>query len=325
MKRVVVTGATGAIGMALLDKLIKENIEVVVLVNPGSHRNEILPEHMLIHKVECGISDYGEVDINKLFSDHGVALDGFDTWYHLAWMGASGPGRNDTILQLKNVEGLLKAIELAEKIGCKTFVGAGSQAEYGPSNQPLGENSNTNPIMGYGIAKLCAGKLGRLKAEQLGIKFIWTRIFSVYGPFDGENTMIMSGIRSMLNGDVPGFTKGEQQWDYLFSRDAAGILYRLSEVGEHGRIYPIGRGKTKALSMYIETICNVMKNEFSVEAKANLGAVSYGENQVMFLCADLTSTLEAIGDYDFTPFDEGIKETIEWYKNKNTRREDAGV
>ena len=40
--------------------------------------------------------------------------------------------------------------------------------------------------------------MSRILANQYNIKHIWTRIFSVYGPYDNEKTMIMNTIKTMI-------------------------------------------------------------------------------------------------------------------------------
>ena len=136
-----------------------------------------------------------------------------------------------------NVGYSVDAIEAAAKIGAKTFIGAGSQAEYGRHEGALSEKTPCFPENGYGIAKLAAGEFTRLRASQLQIKHVWTRILSVYGPCDGKGTMIMSAIRTLLDGERPSLTKGEQLWDYLYSKDAGRALYLLGEKGKDQKTY----------------------------------------------------------------------------------------
>lgn len=54
--------------------------------------------------------------------------------------------------------------------------------------------------------------------------------------------MIMSAIAALKQGEVPQFTKGEQQRDYLYSADAAKALLAAALHGRDGSIYPIGSG-----------------------------------------------------------------------------------
>ena len=114
---------------------------------------------------------------------------------------------------------------------CKTFIGAGSQAEYGRYEGKLDADVPTFPENGYGMAKLCAGQMTRVQCEKYGISHIWTRILSVYGPYDGMNTMVMSLISHLLERKAFPCTKGEQVWDYLYSKNAAKMMYLLGEKG----------------------------------------------------------------------------------------------
>lgn len=311
MGKIILTGPTGAIGMAVLQKCIEKNISILAVVNPDSQRKDrvlrLAEKHSAIHVAECNICDY------SAFLPEGK----YDTWIHLAWMGASGAARNDMFLQNRNVGYLLDAVEAARRAGCTCFVGAGSQAEYGAADTPLSGRAPVNPETGYGMAKLCAGQMGRKLAADYGIRFVWPRIFSVYGPYDGENTMIISGIRAMLAGLVPDFTKGEQQWDYLYSEDAAEYMLRLADQGCTEKVYCVGSGKTRKISEYIED----MRTCIGEDAKVNMGAIPYGEQQPMYLCADVGDLIEDTGFIPDRDFKEGIEKTVAWYKGEKDYEE----
>ena len=205
MKRAVIAGATGAIGTALLNELINNNIEVLVLVRSDSKRKNNIHDSTLVSVIECCMNDYSVLD-NLTGSE-------YDVFYHFAWAGTAGPERNDMYLQNMNVKYSLDAVGLAKRFGCKRFIGAGSQAEYGRYEGVLSPDTPTFPEMGYGYAKLCAGQMTRDYAHQLDMEHIWVRILSVYGPHDGAQSMVMSTINKLLNGEIPQFTKGEQMWD----------------------------------------------------------------------------------------------------------------
>ena len=192
------------------------------------------------------------------------------------------------------------------------FVGAGSQAEYGRVEGVLSASTPVFPENGYGIAKLCAGQMSRILCEQKQIEHIWTRILSIYGPYDGENTMIMSSIGKLLRGEKPALTKGEQQWDYLYSKDAGYAMYLLGEKGVSGKVYCIGSGKTRCLAEYVK----VLRDSISTELPLGFGEIAYAPKQVMHLCADISDLTNDTGFIPQYSFEEGIKETIEWYKGR---------
>lgn len=300
MKKVIITGPTGAIGIALIKKCIKEKTQVLAICRKGSKRVERIPKHPLVQILECDLSDLKNLNPKKDIK--------YDVFYHLAWEATIGDGRNDMPTQIKNIEYTLDAVGLAERMECHTFIGAGSQAEYGRVEGRLSEKTPAFPENGYGMAKLCAGQMSRIECSKRGICHIWTRILSVYGPYDGDSTMIQSVIQKLLKGERPSLTLGEQKWDYLYSGDAAEAMYLLGDKGIDGSIYCIGSGHAIPLRKYIEQLRDWINPELSL----GFGDIPYGEKQVMYLCADISKLRKDTGFVPKTDFKTGIKSTIEW-------------
>lgn len=298
MKRVIISGATGTIGTALIDNLINNGIEVLVLMREGSARKNSIKSHPLIKVKYCSLEN-----LKTLKNDTGKE---YDVFYHFAWSGTFGNARNDMYLQNKNVEYTLDAVSAAKEFGCKTFIGAGSQAEYGRYEGVLTADTPVFPENGYGIAKLCAGQMSREYAHQLGLKHIWIRILSIYGPNDGAQTMVMSTIEKLKNGRQAEFTKGEQLWDYLYSGDAAEAFRLLGEKGKDGKVYVLGSGQTKPLYEYI----NIIAEQLNGEKLIKLGVIPYSEKQVMHLCADNSELVKDTGWQPETEFFTGINNII---------------
>lgn len=299
MKKAIITGATGAVGMALIKELISNDIEVLVICRKGSKRNDYIPQHKLVTKIVCSLDE-----LSNLQNDTGKK---FDVFYHFAWDGTTGTARNDMYLQNLNVRYALDAVAAAKRFGCQTFIGAGSQAEYGRVEGVLKPETPVNPEMGYGMGKLCAGQMTREYAHQQGMNHIWIRILSVYGPYDGAQSMIMSTIHLLEKGAIPKFTKGEQMWDYLYSEDAAAAFRLLGKKGIDGKTYVLGSGNARPLAEYIKDI----RNAINPKAKIELGAIPYGDKQVMHLQADISELRNDIGWSASTLFAEGIKKVLE--------------
>lgn len=316
MNRVIITGPTGAIGMALIEYLSDRGIQVIAVVRGESNRKNQIKESDNVIRVECALSEMPELPqrVRKAVSQkRWNESQRIDVFYHFAWDGTFGDSRNDMYLQNRNVKYALEAVDAAAELGCGTFIGAGSQAEYGRYEGKLNAGVPTFPENGYGMAKLCAGQMTRILCGQKGMKHIWTRILSVYGPYDGSGTMVMSLIDKMLNGERASCTKGEQMWDYLYSKDAAKMMYLLGCHGINGKTYCLGSGEARPLREYIEEIRDVV----NPAAEIGFGDVEYAPKQVMYLCADiaeLKDDVEYISDYDF---EKGIKETVEWIRNQN--------
>lgn len=305
MDRVMLTGPTGAIGIAFIQYCIEQNTEVYAICRRNSRRICRIPKHPLVHPLECNLEELKELDTTNLPS--------CQVFYHFGWDATIGEDRDNASLQLKNIEYTLDAVALAERLGCQAFVGAGSQAEYGRFEGSLNADIPVFPENGYGIAKLCAGQLSRLECNKRGIRHIWTRILSVYGPYDSDKTMITTTIEKLLSGEMPALTKGEQKWDYLYSADAARALYLLGEKGRNNKIYCIGSGQAMPLADYIR----IMRDAVNPEAELGFGQVPYGEKQVMYLCADITDLKEDTGFKPEVSFEEGVGRTIAWMKTRD--------
>lgn len=302
MKKAIITGPTGAIGIALIKKLISENIEVLAICHRASKRIPLIPKHSLVNIIKCDLDMLWKLKLTEKY----------DALFHLGWEGTIGPNRNDMYIQNNNIRYTLDAVELAQRSGCSVFIGAGSQAEYGRVNgtEKIAPETCTKPENGYGTAKLCAGTMSRILCKEKEIKHIWCRVLSVYGPFDNENTMIISSVRKLLNGEYPKFTKGEQEWDYLYCDDAANALFLAAQKGKDGAVYCVGSGGTKRLSEYIRAIESYM----NLSSPLKLGEIPYSKSQVMYLCADINSLTKDTGFMPAVEFDEGIQKTIEWCK-----------
>ena len=299
MKRAIITGATGAVGTALVKELITNNVETLVLCREGSRRNHQIPDHPLVTRKHCSLDQLASIE-----NDTGK---NYDVFYHFAWMGTTGASRNDLYLQNQNVQYALDAVGAAKRFGCDTFIGAGSQAEYGRVEGVLRPDTPAFPEMGYGIGKLCAGQMTREYAHQLGLKHIWVRILSIYGPNDGKQIMVMSTIAKLQVGETPQFTKGEQLWDYLYSGDAAGAFRLLGENGHDGKVYVLGSGSARPLAEYIKDIRDVV----NPNAEIALGAIPYSPKQVMHLEADIHDINNDTGWLPSTQYKTGIKKIIE--------------
>ena len=302
MKHIVVTGATSMIGAALIEECMKHDTEVYAVVRVSSGKQSRLPSGPKLHLVDC--------DLENLDRLSEKIPEKCDTFYHIAW-GNTGESRNkSTELQSRNIFYTLQAVRAAAELGCRRFIGAGSQAEYGPMDvEKISPDSPVNPSTPYGASKLAAGHLAGMLCRELGMECIWPRIFSVYGKYEKETTMVASGLRKMLAGEPTEFTPAMQRWDYLYSRDAGRAFYLIGEKGKGGSVYCVGSGQARPLKEYIEEMAAL-----TGAGKPGIGAKPYPPGAVMNLCADI-GTLT--GDTGFIPeytFEQGIRETIEWIK-----------
>lgn len=308
MNHIIITGPTGAIGMALINKCIKEKTYVTAICHKGSSRIDRIPKSEYVNVIECNLDEIKQLP--SLIKNDELCYKGsqYDAFIHLAWACTFGDSRNNIEAQINNIQYTIDSVEVAAELGCKKFIGAGSQAEYGRTNETLSPDTPCFPENGYGIAKLAAGNLSRIRADQLGIEHIWTRILSVYGPHDGENTLITTLIRKLKAGEHASCTEGIQIWDYLYEDDAADIFYGLVNKGVSGKTYVIASGLSRPLKDFIYDICDIVGSKTRELIK--LGELPYGDKTVMHLDANIDALEKDINFEAKVTFADGIKKMI---------------
>ncbi len=302
--KAVVTGASSMIASALIRLLVSEGHEVYALCRPDSQKLGNIVKDERVHIVHSDLSD-----ITAVGQRIGCGCDAF---FHFAWRGTSGVQRNDIRIQSENIRFTLDAVELANTLGCKVFIGAGSQAEYGRADGKLSPDTPAFPENAYGASKLAAGNLSRLACANYGIRHIWARILSVYGTGDNDFTITVSSLRKMLAGQTVQFTPAEQMWDFLYCDDAARAFYLMAEHGENGAVYTLGSGQARPLKDYIA----LMHSASGAVGDVQIGDLPYSDKQVMYLCADISLLTADTGFVPQISYEEGIKKTAEWLKEK---------
>lgn len=307
MKKIIVTGATSMIAVAIIEESLKQNVELIyAVVRPNSKNLDRLPCDERIKIIECGISDYDKLPT--------LLNDSCDIFYHIAW-GATGPKRNENIMeQCNNIRFTIQALHAAHELKCHKFIGAGSQAEFGLLDiERITPDSPANPIQPYGIAKYAAGKLVRAEAEKLNMSCLWVRIFSVYGKFDKDSSMISTAIRKILAGERPSFTPAEQKWDYLYSEDAGRAFYLIGKKASGNKVYCLGSGERRPLYEYIY----MLRDAVNPQCDLGIGDIPYKDGTVMNLCADISELAKDTGFEPKIGFEEGIRRTVESLRNRD--------
>ena len=254
LKNYIVTGAAGFLGMNLVERLLREeDAHIYAVVRPNSPHNVRLavPERLTL--VSADLSEYARLDE--------MIDEACDVFFHLAWQG----GRYDFAAQYGNVADTLGALEAAARLGCRRFIVTGSQAEYGAQTVLITEETCPHPVCAYGAAKLAACVLSQRRAADLGIAWVWGRVFSLYGKYEQAGRMLPALVNSLrLEQPFALSSSGAQNWDYLYAADAADALLALAERGRAGEIYNIAHGGYRPLRDYIEEARRVLVAESSV-------------------------------------------------------------
>lgn len=250
-RQAIVTGAAGFAGCNLVEELLREGVEVWAVVRPGSPHNERLQTaSSRLHLAYLDLNQENLADAFAAALEKARLTKKGAICYHLAW----GGGRHDFSAQRRNISMALAVLEAAVQLGCRRFVCTGSQAEYGPKREVITEETMPRPIDSYGAAKLAACVLTRERAAELGIEWIWGRIFSLYGKYEPAERMLPDLVRTLAKGGTYQLSAATQNWDYLYSADGAKAIAALGARGKDGEIYNIANGDYHPLRVFTDKI-----------------------------------------------------------------------
>jgi UDP-glucose 4-epimerase len=301
--RVLLTGATGFVGSHLLERLLRdgEHTAAIVLRN-------VRPPWRIAHLLDRVAVVAGDLARPAELVDS-VRRFGPEVVLHVAWE-QSVDRECSPIRQVDNVGTTTELVKLAHASGARHFIGLGSQAEYGPCPHRIDEAVPPRPITLYGTAKLCAGLLAERMCAELGLRFAWIRLFSAYGPRDAPTYLIPSLCRSLLRGERPTTTHGEQLWDYLYVEDAAEAIQRVALQSDAAGVFNLGSGRVVTIRSVVERLRDLIRPG----AEIGFGEVPYRENQIMHLEANVDRLRQISGWEPVTGLDAGLRRTVEWFR-----------
>ena len=301
MRRVLLTGASGFVGAAVLRRLVAHERDVAVLLRESSDTGRI---DDLLGRVTVIRGDVTRLEETR------PAIDAFapECVVHLAWRGVKGADRNSPV-QLENLPAAIGLHRLAVAAGCSRLVGMGSQAEYGPQAGRIAEDAPTRPTTLYGAAKLATGILLERAAATAGQSFAWLRLFSSYGPGDDPSWMIPYLVDRLLAGERPSVTAGEQVWDLIHGDDAAAAVVATVDSDASG-MFNLGSGTAWPLRDIIVTVRDLIDPSLPV----GFGEVPYRPDQVMHLEADVSRLRAATGWSPAIDLRTGLRGVVEYHR-----------
>jgi UDP-glucose 4-epimerase len=301
LMKLFVTGGSGFIGAHLCRALVEAGHRVAVLSREGApwRLRDIRSSLALIR---------GGLDDIAAWHDE-LADFRPDAVAHAAWRGVANFDR-DAPSQVDNIGWTAALVAQAAAAGASTFLGLGSQAEYGPKSTVIGPDDQPAPTTLYGEAKLAAGRIAGRIAAQAGLRFVWMRIFSTYGPTDHPYWLIPGLIGQLLQGSRPPLTRCEQCWDFLHVADAAHAIRLALESASAQGIYTLGSGAAPPLRRTVERV----RDRIDPALPLGFGEIPYRPDQVMRLQADVRRLQDDLGWAATTPLEQGLDQTVDWYR-----------
>jgi nucleoside-diphosphate-sugar epimerase len=296
-KRILVTGAGGFVGAAVIKAAVAAGHEVIALVRNDTSRLAAIGDHISLQRVDLAHTAAVAALLNATKPEIVI---------HSAWEGVGGALRSGDI-QLDNIRTTVALTDAAIAAGARKFVGIGSQAEYGRYDRKIVETDLPQPTMLYGAAKLAACHLAAQRCREAGVGFVWLRLFSVYGPSDNANWLIPSTAAALVRGKSPLCTAGTQKWDYLHIDDVADGTLGAAVTDSATGVFNLSSGNPVAVRQIVETL-----RDFAAPGlELTFGTIPFGPDQIMHLDGDNSRLRAATGWSPRVPLEIGLRQVVD--------------
>ena len=314
MSKYLIAGGAGFIGSNIAEHLINEGHFVRVLDNfySGKEENLAFTEGLGKDKFELIRGDIRDKDACA------QACAGMDYVLLQAALRSVPKSMTDPAAYNDvNINGILTMLQAASKHNIKRFVFASSSSIYGNTDQfPQKENQFPQPISPYALSKLAGEYYCRIFSEFFNVTTVCLRYFNVFGPkqaLDDEYAVVIPKFTHciMNNQPPPVFGNGKQSRDFTFIENviSANILAATTPGIKH-EVVNVANGKDHTLLELIDILNRIIGKDI----KPNLLDVRRGD--VFRTNADITKIQNTIGYKPLVNFEEGLKKTVTYFKEK---------
>ena len=295
---ICVAGASGFLGQAIVKEFSKRGFKVIALTRSNSK---------LLDKKAFGAI----VQIRGAIEDwvSAIELEKPKTIISVDWTGVARELREDEILQESNINRVGLLAQAAKSSMAENFIAFGSQAEVSPSIQSILESAVDDPQNSYGGAKVSTRKLVQKILEGGDTRFIWGRIFTIYGPGDKRDSLITQQIKSLLANQTFTIENPSKKWSFLAIDDFAEALYTLHENSMARGVINIGNPESVTIGSVSDQISNLLGLPNMV-LKLN----QQNPNSPQLSWIPDTSTLSNLRWAPKIPLELGLENTLNWWK-----------
>lgn len=309
MQTILILGGFGFIGSNILnciDKYFLEYYSVILFDKFSQHHHKL--RFNCVKKVYAGdFSD--ETNMECIFKENKI-----DFVIHLLSSTVPATSNNAQYDVESNLISTLKLLGVMDKFGVRDIVYMSSGgAIYGDYLEKVhNEEDAVYPKSSYGVVKLAIEKYLLSYSELYGFNTLILRLSNPYGKFHYNNKqgIINIAIRKAINNEpLQIWGSGDGIKDYIFIDDVCDIIFRLISNGIKTNVLNIAAGSAHSVNEIVEVIKKLIPNFTWKHTNASLIDVQSFE-------LDVTKLRRQLGGYYYTPFEEGIKKTIEWELSK---------
>ncbi len=312
-KSVLVTGGAGFIGSHLCDELLQRGAARVVCVDNfflGKMENlsdALAQENFILYRDDARHFGVMQSILEK---------EKVDVVFNMATIALNYSFFNPFDAYMVNVEIANTLLELLKIGAYRSLVHTSSSEAYGTARYaPMNEDHPTDPTTPYAAGKAAADLMVHSFSKVLDLDITIVRPFNNYGPRQNAEgplagiipataRRLKRGGRPMIQGD------GEQTRDFIYVKDTVrGLILAYERESSRGQIINLGTGQDISMNHLLQKICDFMgyTGEWDHQPAR--------PSDVRRLCADITRARELLGFEPAMDFDQGIQETLSWYRD----------
>jgi len=320
MSLYLITGIAGFIGSSIARALLSRGERVRGVDNFATGKRENIAE--ILNRI-----DFREADINDLDAMR-EACSGVDFVLHQAAIPSVPKSVLDPLGNNRaNIDGTVTVLMATLDAKVKRVVYAASSSAYGNTPKlPKHEEMRPDPISPYAVAKLASEHYMISFYRCYGLETVCLRYFNIFGPRQDPSspysgvlakftTQMLRGEQPTINGD------GEQSRDFTYIDNAveANLLACSAPANKvAGQMFNVATGRRVTLN---ETF-KVLQDLTAYHRQPKYGPVREGD--VKHSLADISKAEERLGYRPLVDFEEGLKRTVDWYREGPCRASSVG-
>jgi UDP-glucose 4-epimerase len=307
---ILVTGGAGFIGSHLVDRLLADGASEVVIIDNmflGNEKNlaSALKNGAILYKDDAEFNS----SLEYIFSRHSV-----DIVFNAATKALNYSFVNPANAFSTNVNVVLNLLELQRRQAFTTLCHFSTSEVYGTAEyEPMDEKHPINPTTSYAAGKAAADIAVQSYVKMFNLDAFIVRPFNNYGPRQNSEGYLAGVIpisaRRIINGQQPEiYGTGKQTRDFIYVTDTVDAILGVYEKMKPGMSVNISTDNQIAIEEVIRKIMDIMGYQ---------GNIVYKEERRADVISHKASNakIKSMIDYQLTPFENGLRETLDWYKN----------
>lgn len=310
---VLVTGGAGFIGSHLVERLLREGVQVRVFDNFSTGTRAMLPfapqYGETLEVIEGDIRDLARVE---------RAADGAQVIFHQAALRSVPRSVHDPLgANDNNVNGTLHVLQAARTAGVRRVVYASSSSVYGASPElPKREDQTASPISPYAVSKTAGEQYAAVWNRLYGVETVGLRYFNVFGPRQDPASeyaaVIPRFIRWALAGEpleVHGDGTQSRDFTYIDNVVEANLLAARA-LQAAGEVFNVGCGERISLLAIVEIL------ERSLGRPLPRRHTPARPGDVAHTLAGIGKAKRLLAYQPLVAFDEGLSRTLQYFKGE---------